>query len=123
MDRQWSAAIGASMVLMVGCTGPAENGPHTAASASRPAPPMADLASPGRPGWVVDEASGCWFWDASPKHGAVVTWTVLAPRSASGTCPGGPATGRGRAEWRWLEDGKPRQSLAYGLFENGRLNG
>ncbi|WP_165982313.1 MORN repeat-containing protein [Dankookia rubra] len=84
---------------------------------------MADLASPGHPGWVVDEASGCWFWNALPKHGEVVTWTVLAPHGASGTCPGGPAAGRGRAAWQWLEDGRARRALAYGYYENGRLNG
>jgi hypothetical protein len=123
MGTQWRTAIGLLLLFLVGCAGAADPGPHPAAAASPPAPPDAELAGPGRPGWVVDGASGCWFWNAAPRFGETVTWTVLSPKGATASCPGGPAAGRGRAEWAWREDGRPRKALAYGLYENGRLNG
>ncbi|MFC7473571.1 hypothetical protein ACFQS7_04350 [Dankookia sp. GCM10030260] len=114
------------MLLLVGCAGTPDSGPHPAAPAARPAPHAADLAAPGRPGWTVDGASGCWLWNAAPRFDEMVTWTAVSPNgvtSASAACPDGPATGRGRAEWHWREGSRLRKASAHGLYGNGRLDG
>src|SRR3989442_563204 len=62
-----------------------------------PAPPQDMLASPENPGWSVDERTGCWLWNGSPKPDEKVVW--------SGSCGSdGRATGSGVAEWS--HDGK-----------------
>ena len=67
----------------------------TFASAQAPPapPPFYQRAAPGRPGWSVDVATGCWVWNSDPRPDDTVSWT--------GACgPGGLATGRGVEEWR-----------------------
>ena len=80
---------------------------------NRPAPPADDLrGAPGKPGWAVDERSGCWLWNADPQPGETVTWS-------SGCGPDGLANGRGILEWR--SDGKTERYE--GDVTNGRRNG
>lgn len=83
---------------------------------SRPAPPPAEqLAAPGRPGWMIDAANGCWVWNPNPRPGETGTW--------EGACPRGPAEGRGRSELRWTEQGTPRVATYVGTLRAGRMEG
>jgi hypothetical protein len=72
--------------------------PILAEAQSRPpALPMDALASPGHPGWLVDDRTGCWVWDPFPDPNDTVAW--------SGGCgPDARAAGHGVVEWR--SDGK-----------------
>jgi hypothetical protein len=89
--------------------------PAWAQDAPRPAPPPSDqLLAPGRAGWVVDPANGCWVWISGAPSGTA-RW--------SGACPGGPATGIGAGEFRSWEAGRKAIMSWVGSLRDGRLNG
>jgi len=77
-----------------------------------PLPPPDVRAAPGKPGWCVDERTGCWVWNASLRLDQTVQWS-------EGCSPVGRATGRGILEWR--TDGK--MSRYEGEFRDGKPNG
>jgi hypothetical protein len=82
----------------------------------RPAPPAAEaLAAPGRPGWTVDAATGCWLWNAEPRPGETARWT--------GGCADGRAEGTGTAEWRHEADGRAQVTRYAGPLRDGRPEG
>jgi hypothetical protein len=63
-------------------------------SLARPPLPPADVrAAPGKPGWSVDERTGCWVWNPNPQAGQTVRWS-------KGCTAVGRATGHGVLEWR-----------------------
>ena len=67
---------------------------HASVSFARPPLPPPDVrAAPGKPGWSVDQRTGCWLWNASPQPGQTVQWS-------EGCSPVGRAMGRGVLEWR-----------------------
>ncbi|WP_198374936.1 hypothetical protein [Neoroseomonas rubea] len=86
-----------------------------AALARPPAPPEAERAVPGRPGWSVAEDSGCWLWNKNPKEGETLAFT--------GPCPAGPADGEGEGVWRWTENGRAEVERFGGTLRDGRLEG
>jgi hypothetical protein len=64
------------------------------ASFAHPLLPPPDVrAAPGKPGWSVDQRTGCWLWNANPQPDQTVHWS-------EGCSPVGRATGRGVLEWR-----------------------
>lgn len=88
-------------------------GTFASVSLARPPLPPPDVrAAPGKPGWSVDERTGCWVWNASPRLDQTVQWS-------EGCSPVGRATGRGILEWR--TDGKV--SRYEGDIRYGELNG
>jgi hypothetical protein len=87
----------------------------TPALARPPAPPEAERAMPGRPGWTAAEDSGCWIWNAEPRGIETLTFT--------GACPAGPAEGEGEGVWRWTEDGTAHVERFGGTLRDGRLDG
>ena len=78
-------------------------------------PPDGALAIPGRAGWAVDAATGCWLWNPNPHPGETVGW--------SGACPQGPAEGAGSAAWRYAENGRLVIAWEHGVMREGRLDG
>jgi len=67
--------------------------PQAAApTAPRAVPPVtaqggSETASPGHPGWIADNRTGCRIWDGAPIESEAVTWT--------GSCVDGLADGEG----------------------------
>ncbi len=84
-----------------------------------PAPPEAERMIAGqRDGYLVDSQNGCWVWTGGISRSS----TDLAVRW-SGSCPEGPATGRGRAITSWREAGQLREMVFEGTLQRGKAEG
>jgi len=92
----------------------------------RPPPPADTRAAPNKPGWSVDERSGCWVWRQYPQPEETVHW--------SGNCgAGGRAAGRGTLELRYggkvtryegdLRDGKRHGRRVQSYASGNRYEG
>ena len=71
------------------------------------------MASPGHPGWMAAEGSGCLVWNGAPAAGETTTW--------SGPCKGNRANGYGVHVWR--NSGKKETARYVGEMHDGKPTG
>jgi len=87
--------------------------PPGPAGAEEDLPPLSQIATAERPGWMVDRRMGCWLWNPDPRPGETVSWT--------GDCGAdGRAFGHGVREWRSPRVGTGRYA---GEMREGREEG
>ena len=75
--------------------------------------PLCTGSKTGSACWLeVKNKPGCHVWNTNPKPDETVTWT--------GQCADGKLSGKGRATWRFREDGAWASSYEEGPFVDGK---